>query len=163
MPELHIPLNSYAGPGTNVQKRWIQRRLHGTNPVDEQARHHDIQYSNLGALRSRGRITQAQLEKGVQNSDKQLLAVAKNNLYGINPLTTTTGQLVTAGILGKIGLQKLNILNKSAFINTSNPNRPYMDENAPVAISDLPQNYLQGGKQKKQDRLKRLKAVLQKS
>lgn len=159
--EMHLPLNNYAGPGTDVHRRWVQESMYGTNPVDNAARHHDIEYSNLGTMRARGLISQTQLEKGVANSDAGLLKVARNHWYGINPLTVASAHAVNAGITLKRGAQWSGLLNKAAF-TTSDPKRALMDVDRPKDTPALPANYLQGGRKppKKVDRLERLKQLL---
>lgn len=166
--EKHVPGANYEGPGTWVANRWVKRGLRGTTATDEAARRHDIEYSNLGALKARNLITQQQLEKGIQNSDARLLRTAKSNLIGLNPLSAMHAQIAYAGIYAKKGLQNMNWISKSAFTQVS-PKTPYIDEDKPSFTSELPRDYLQGGskkrkkyvlKGKKYDRLKDLRKCL---
>jgi hypothetical protein len=160
--EKHVPLNNYTGPGTWIQRRWAEKGQYGTNPVDNAARRHDVQYSNLGLLKARNRITQQELEKGIENADNRLLKVAGNNLYGVNPLTVASAAAAYSGIKLKRGLQDMSIIDKSAFTST-NANKKFIDEDIPRYLDDLPSDYLQGGKKKKKDRLFRLRKALKKS
>ena len=161
--EKHVPFANYEGPGTWVANRWVKRGLRGTTATDEAARKHDIEYSNLGALKARNLITQQQLEKGIQISDARLLRTAKSNLLNINPLAAAHAQIAFAGIYAKKGLQNLNWLNKSAFTSVA-PQTPYIEEDTPRFLSELPRDYLQGGKSKKRgkkyDRLAVLRSTL---
>lgn len=160
-PEIHAPYASYEGPGTNIRMRWVNKRLHGTTATDEAARKHDIQYNNLGIQKARGKISQAQLEKGIQNSDNRLLKAANQNMISLNPLNAFHAQLANAGIRAKRGLQNWNLLSKTAFTGNL-ASKPLINEDIPQTLSDLPSDYLQGGKKRKFDRLKKLRKALKK-
>lgn len=159
--ELQLPFGNYIGPLTDVRRRWLDEKRRGTTITDDAARIHDIQYSNLGTLKAQNRINQQQLEQGVRQSDKQLVSAAKRNLISLRPFNGFHAAAAYTGIKGKMMLQDINAMSKSAF-TTSNQNRPFMNENRPEAIILPPAGYLgTGGKKpKKHDRLKGLKKLL---
>ena len=158
--EKHLPLGSYTGPGTNIQKRWLQKGLHGTTYIDEGARHHDIQYYNLGLLKAQKKITDQMLNKGIWNADNQL--VKKASIFSRNPINAMQSALVIPAVRGKQGLQSMGVFNKAAFTKASNPNAKPISEDEPKYVDELPLGYMQGGKPPKRDRLRRLRKALKK-
>lgn len=160
--EKHLPFASYAGPGTDIQKRWLNKKLHGTTQVDEAARHHDIQYYNLGLLKAQQKITDGMLARGIYQSDNQLAKAAQAGLRSRNPINALQSAAVLTGIKAKQGLQSAGLMNRAAFttvrVRETNPNNT--NPNAQPIGEDEPQ-YESGGKKK--DRLKRLRKALKKS
>jgi len=157
--EKHLPLCSYAGPGTDIGKRWIQKNLHGTTQVDEAARHHDIAYYNLGLLKAQGKITDAMLNKGIWNADNRLVKHA--NIVSKNPVNAFQSLAVKAAVRAKQGLQSVGVFSKDLFTKASDPSAKPMSEDEPKFVDELPADYMQGGrKKKKKDRLKRLRKAL---
>jgi hypothetical protein len=155
--EMHLPLANYAGPNTDIQKRWIEKQLHGTTQVDEAARHHDIQYYNLGLLKAQHKITDAMLNRGIYNADNQLARRA--SLASKNPVNAFQSLAVKAAVRAKQGLQSVGIFSKDMFTRASNPNAKLMSEDEPKFVDELPSG---GRKKKKIDRLKRLRKALKK-
>jgi len=157
--EKHLPFASYAGPGTDINKRWIQKGLHGTTQVDEAARHHDIAYYNLGLRKAQGKITDAMLNKGIWNADNRLVKHA--NVVSKNPVNAFQSLAVKAAVRAKQGLQSVGVFSKDLFTKASDPSAKPMSEDEPKFVDDLPADYMQGGrKKKKKDRLKRLRRAL---
>ena len=160
--ELNIPMANYAGPKTDVKRRWIDEKRYGTTKTDDSARLHDIQYNNLGILKAQNRINDQQLIKGIKNSDAQLLSAAKSNLLSIRPFNAAHAVATYTGIKSKNLLQDINIVPWSAF-TTSNKNRPLLSETSPETVVQLPIGYMGTGaikKPKKIDRLKKLRKHL---
>jgi hypothetical protein len=142
--EIHVPGANYEGPGSWISNRWVKLALPGTTRTDEAARKHDIQYSNLGALRIRDKISESQLVKGIQNSDKQLIKTARENLLSKNPMEAMHAAIASAGIYGKMKLQNMGLIDKAAFTKVDDTT-PYIDENSPKFLADLPAGYLGTG------------------
>ena len=115
--EKHAPCMNYAGPGTDVEGR-IKAGVKPVNATDRAAQQHDLDYNSINKRFKQGKITKAEAAKLTRAADKRMLAsMKKANKRGENKsmFDKFSHHSAAAAMKGKIGLEKLKILNPTKF------------------------------------------------
>lgn len=117
--EWHLSMANYAGPGTNIVNR-LEKGIKPTTITDAQAQRHDIDYHNIRALLRDKKIDRSKADKLVRSSDERLISVANKQRLSRDALERRMGRAVSAGIRGKVFLEKIGALEPKEFLGAGN-------------------------------------------
>ena len=113
--ERHVPLASYEGPGTDVERR-LKERVLPTTKVDRAAMNHDVSYFNIRSGLRDATLSVPEAKKKVREADNRLISEAKRNLITTNPANMGHAVAALAGIKTKEIAEDVGIIDKLQFV-----------------------------------------------
>lgn len=125
--EMHVPLGSYIGPGSDVVRR-LAENVKPTTRTDRAAQRHDIDYYNIRSGMRKSRISSQQAREKVRQADNLLMAESRRGITNIaNPLNMAHSAAALSGIKAKTIGEDINVIDPLLFVGRGSLTGPQGD------------------------------------